>query len=144
MSDANPFVEKLSKPKNTKPLTKASSEVFFKAVILENMGKRIDLKRVDEKDMTSTMKLILKRIEHFKLPINFTVEGMIAVEAIAGGVPGKIVVVMIDCLDRYKDKLVTAKMVGDLYPWGFYNDHIFAEYLDSYIKENKVEWAHIY
>jgi len=87
--------------------------------------------------------VIEKRVTVMKLPISFTLEGYLAIAALCQN-PGQAVVLLVDCLTHYKDKLVTAAHLAELYPWGFYNQKVFENIVVNFMKPKKVEWSEIY
>jgi len=78
--------------------------------------------------MEPAMSIILKRIKAFKLPIEFTATGLLAVECLSGGNPSKLIVILIDCLNEHRGRTdVSLKDLSDMYPFGFYNDETLKE-----------------
>lgn len=126
-------------------LTRARSELFLKAVMLEHAFEDAGTpdKELPEMNEIFGIQVLNKRIEVMKLPIKFTAPAKMAIMAYVDS-PGKIVALIIDCLTAYEGKTVTVKMLVDLYPDGFYTQETFERYVDNEIKTKKHKWAHVY
>jgi hypothetical protein len=140
------FLNKAQSLQFTTPLKEKEAELFAMAVLLEQKtGRTLSADKIEDKEKSIAMDIIFKRIKAFNLPIGFTIPGIIALECLAGGSPGHLVVILIDCLNKYEDKMdVSLKDLSDIYPFGFYNDTVFGDYVDNYIKEKKIKWSFIY
>lgn len=87
-------------------------------------------------------KVVLKRIEYYKLPIKFTTEALLALPLFCDNT-GKIVLFLIECLEKFEHKTVTLKDIcTTMYPLGFYTQEYFEWILDNEIKTFK--YAHLY
>ena len=142
-----PFLEDAAKGVGCEPLQKGPMEEYTWAVALETSGQKVSLEELRDKRIFS-IEVLLKRIEVLNLPIEFNPTGLIAAYAMSNNNPGRIVTLLIDCLTKYEGKTVTACMLADLYPYGFYNEETFAKYVDDYLKNpevrGKVKWGTIY
>lgn len=133
------FVDKAKDPENTVPMSELGTKIFLSSVMYANEAQSL----ADE-DFSLTMAVVKKRIESFKLPIEFDTPALMAVEGLAEGNPGKAVAILIDCLTHYEGGKVTPREIAMLYPWGFYNDSVFVDYVDNYLKPRKVKWSELY
>lgn len=126
------------------PMDQKKSELFVMASMAEALPGSTD--RVGlEKDLDQQffIKVLNARIEGMKLPIKFTPEGKLAILALSE-VVGAAVVILIDCLNAFEGKEVTAGMLADLYPVGFYDEKTFHRYVEDYLKPRKCKWADVY
>ena len=89
------------------------------------------------------IQILNKRIEVFKLPIQFTSSAKMAILAYVDR-PGSLVALLIDCLTAYEGKTVDVNMLVELYPDGFYDEETMIRYIDEYLKPRTVKWAEIY
>jgi hypothetical protein len=78
-----------------------------------------------------------------KLPIEFTKPALFAICCFTD-IPGGAVVFLIDALNQFEGKTVTAAMLGDLYPWGFYTEESLFKYIDGEIKTRTKKWSEVY
>ena len=82
------------------------------------------------------------------LPISFTPEGLIAAYALTENVVGRAIALLIDCLTKWEGQKITASMLADLYPYGFYSEETFSKYVNDYLKNpelrSNIKWAEIY
>ena len=140
----NKFVEDIKNGVGASSMSKEATEVFTMAMIGEFKGKRRMVEDLSESDCTFLMNVIQKRIDIMKIPIKFSVSAMIACEALSEGVVGKMVIILVDCLNEYEGQEITVDKVANLYPFGFYNEEVFTDYVDNYLKPRKVNWAHTY
>jgi len=96
----------------------------------------------------TVIEIILKRLEVLNLPIKFTPGGLIGAFAMTEGNPGRGVTLLIDCLTKHEGKTINASMLADMYPFGFYNEETFTDYVDNYLRNievrNQIKWAEIY
>ena len=125
------------------PMNDSQCRLFLMAAM---MGKNEQQgPAAEEVDKEFLIRVLNTRIEVLKLPITFSLSGKVAVLALCDR-PGYVVALLIDCLNAYEGQEVTASMLADLYPTGFYNEETFARYADDYLKapNKKVKWAEIY
>ncbi len=87
--------------------------------------------------------VIQKRIDVLKLPISFTNYAFATIPCFCN-VVGEAVVLLIDCLNQYENKIVDIEKLCLLYPEGFYDHETFMQYVDDFIKKEKVNWSQIY
>ena len=137
----NPFIEKAKSREFTFPLSQNNTRVLLYTIMTEHL-KREDPVQIFELSPLST--IIRKRIEAFNLPISFRDTGLLALEAIANGNPGRAIVCLIDCLHKFEGEEVTASKMCDLYPYGHYNEETFEDYVDNYLKTRKIKYSEIY
>ena len=127
----------------TRPMSRNASELFLLAVSLDFPEPVEKVEGLEEGDYPLSAMIIKKRVEALKLPISFSISGLLALAALADN-PGKAVVGLCDCLSAFEGQEVTAGKVAGLYPWGFYNDEAFVGIIDGWMKTGKHKWAHIY
>jgi hypothetical protein len=143
------MLKKAQSQQFTTPMSQRASELFFMACMLDaqEMPEKIPVKRIEE-DFSFIMKVVLKRVEVLKLPISFTLGGLAALEALSGGNPGRAMVILMDCLTLHSiedvDGLVTSADLAEMYPFGFYNEDTFCDYIDNEVKTGKALWSQIY
>jgi hypothetical protein len=125
-----------------KPLTDEGMKILAKTMFAEAEGAPVNLKETDP-DYPVLLKILDKRIEVLKLPISFNLYAKIGMLALLDG-PGALVTLLIDALNKFEGKEVTVQMLCDLYPFGFYDDKSFEDYVDNYLKTRKVKWSEIY
>lgn len=123
-----------------KPMDSRQSELFILAAI-ESVSPGVANADKINNDMRS--QIIDKRIEVLKLPIKFTTSAKLAVLALTDN-PGKVVALLVDCLNNFEGQEITSREIAELYPVGFYDDATFERYIDEYLKPRKVKWAEIY
>ena len=140
------FLEKAQSLQFTSPMKPAEAKLFAMAVLLEqSSGRALLADTIDENEKSMAMDVVLKRIKAFDLPIGFTIPGLVALECLAGGNAGSLIVILIDCLNKYEGRMdVSLKDLSDIYPFGFYNDEVFTDYVDNYLKPRKLKWSQIY
>ena len=148
MSVTTPFLDNASKNIGCAPMSEGAAQEYTMAVMLESSGdKAIPLKELRKENIT-VIEIILKRIQVLNLPIEFTPEGLIAAYAMTENVAGRGVALLIDCLTKHEGEVINASMLADMYPYGFYNDVTFTDYVDNYLKNEEVrddiKWAGIY
>jgi hypothetical protein len=88
-------------------------------------------------------RIVRKRIEAMKLPINFTEYAYIAINLLVDR-PGSAIILLIDTLNKYEGQIVTIKMLAELYPMGFYDEASLIKVIDEEIKPRKRKWSEIY
>jgi hypothetical protein len=132
----NPTFEQLSKPR---------AELFMKATLLEMSWEEEGTPNKDLPELSEILgiQILDKRIDVMKLPIKFTAPGKMAALAYVDS-PGKMIVLLIDCLTAYEGQTVGVAKLVSLYPDGFYTQECFEKYVDELIKPKKIKWAEIY
>lgn len=131
----NPTYQKLQSP--------IQGKMLLAAVMADGHplpGDEDDLKSLDGEFF---IQILNKRIEVYKLPISFTPAAKLAVMSLVDRA-GSVVALLIDCLNAYEGKAVTAGMLTDLYSEGFYDEDTLMRYVDGYLKTRKVKWSEIY
>jgi hypothetical protein len=143
-----PFLEDARTGKGCSRMSDGAAKEYVMAVMLESQGeKALTMEQLREENVFA-VEVIMKRIEAYGLPISFTPEGLIGAYALSENIPGRVVVLLIDCLTKFEGQTVTASMLADLYPFGFYSEETFTRYVDKYLKDKdmrpRVRWACIY
>ena len=144
----NPF-EKWSRKtgQHFKPMTEDGTKLFAEALMVEmslyKQGRDAFEFNIPKEERSMAMEILLKRIEALKLPIKFSPLAMCAMEALVDN-PGKVVVTLIDCLVKYPNEVVDVSKLTEVYPWGFYSDKAFDDYVDNYLKPKKSMWSSLY
>jgi hypothetical protein len=141
------FSAKLQFPENAEPMPEDVLEIFTIAATVEAAFKRHkrEIPSIEEGEGPSVRSLVEKRIKAFDLPIGFTPTGIIAIECLSGGNPGRVVVILIDCLNKFRPRRdVGLEDISKIYPHGFYKKEALKDYVDNYIKPRKIEWSSIY
>lgn len=124
----------------SRPLSEEQSKLFLACLMSELEGVSLNL---PEAEWPFLSQIVRKRIEVMKLPIKFTGQALMAINALTG-VPGGAVVVLIDALTRHEGETVTMDKLSELYPFGFYDEDAFADYVDNHLKPHRVKWAEVY
>jgi len=120
-------------------MTEEQTEMLMKVLFT----KEKDINIPDD-NIPFVLQILDKRIKAAKLPIKFSVKGKFAAMVLSSGNPGRIVTILIDCLTEYEGQTVTDEMICNIYPWGFYNNNSFFEYVEKYLKPRRVKWSQIY
>lgn len=90
-------------------------------------------------------KLIKKRLEVIKKPIEMTPRAIGALAVLTNGVPGRLVMSIIDALNNpTKDNKWDLQDICNLYPNGFYSDKTFENIVDNYLKTKELPNSDIY
>jgi hypothetical protein len=123
-------------------MSPSSAELFVAAVLIEQTKSE---DRIAEEDVSQPqlIRILEKRLSVFKLPIVFTPSAKMAALALAP-IAGAMVVLLIDCLNAFEGKTVTATMLAELYPIGFYDDATLHRYVEDFMKPRRVKWADVY
>lgn len=124
-----------------KQMTKESSELFLKCILMEQSGKKNIL--TDEDRLPFFSQIVKKRIEVLKLPVEFTEIAIIALNCLVSN-PGEAVVLLIDALNKFEGGVVNVSSLVEMYPFGFYDERSFDKYVDDLVKNKKIKWAEIY
>jgi len=143
-----PFLDNAQKNIGCAPMSEGASQEYVMAVMMETAGdKAIPMDEL-RKERIHVIEIVLKRIEVLGLPITFTPEGLVAAYAMTENNPGRAVIMLIDCLTKHEGGTVTASMLADLYPYGFYSEETVIDYVDNYLKNpetrSQIKWAEIY
>lgn len=135
------YLEKIKEKQYAEPLSKDYKGVLMRALTLKT---ELEPRHISPQERTKVMRVVIKLSDMWKMPIEFTLDGHIALEAICGGDTKKATVALIDVVNSYKNEVVTAKKICALYPHGFYKDAVFCSYVDNVIKRRKVSWSFIF
>lgn len=126
----------------TEPLEKEYSGVLTTLLLQVNITKSDDMP--GDKELPFTSKVVKKRIEVMKLPIEFTDAALLSIDIFTQGNPGRAVVFLIDALTKFENGIVSLNDVCEkLYPMGFYTEEALEEYIDG-CKDRKYKWSEIY
>lgn len=143
-----PFLEEASSGKGCSRMSDGAAQEYTMAVMLESTGETVMTLDQLREENVFVIEILLRRIEALCLPIKFTPEGLIGAYALSENIPGRAIVLLMDCLTKYEGMTVTASMLADLYPFGFYSEETMTKYVDGYIKDKdmrqRVRWACIY
>lgn len=148
-ADENDIITKFSNYRESSEfcdgLDEDQTEIFMMALYSE-VSEEIEMPESGKKEIEKlfTSQIVLNRISHFKLPIEFTHQALICIMSLSRGIPGRAITIIIDALYKHKGQLVFAKDLAELYPMGFYKEEIFGEYVDNVLKPKKIKWAKIY
>jgi len=142
-----PFLKEAQKGKGCSPMSDGAITDYAHAVGLETSGCAPSMDELRDVKVL-IIEIILKRIEVLSLPIKFTTTGLLGAYAFTENNPGKAMILLIDCLTIYEGKTITAEMLADIYPFGFYSEDTTNSYVDDYFKNLEVrpyvKWAEIY
>lgn len=142
-----PFLEEAKKGKGCSPMSEGATQEYCMAVMMETGGHAIPLEELREQNIF-VIEVILKRIEVMGLPIEFSPAALVGAYAMTENNVGRGMALLIDCLTEHEGKTMTASMLADMYPYGFYSEETFTSYVDDYLKnpemKPKVKWAEIY
>ena len=105
---------------------------------------------IKEEEVPFGIGLVLKRIDAMKLPISFTLGGILTFGIIPDRAAAA-VIMLIDLLEEYKGKTVTVEDVFTAYPYGFYKEESMLARADA-IKadcaldpaDRKMEFSYVY
>lgn len=125
------------------PLTETGSKILLSAIIGEEGKAPMSEEQRKYLNNMFLVQVLKKRLEVFKLPIEFSDDTILAMLAFVDR-PGTMMVLLIDCLNAYEGKKVTVAMLVDLYPTGFYDEATFGRYIDDFLKTRKVKWSEVY
>jgi hypothetical protein len=124
-----------------KAMTDKETIFFIAGTLLEVRPAPVEQVKFLEEEFL--IKILLKRIEVFKLPISFDTSGKMALLSFVDR-PGAVVALLIDCLNAYEGQVINAEKLAGLYPTGFYDEDTLSRYIDSYLKPKKVKWSELY
>ena len=125
---------------NHKPLSHEDAKSLFQFMMLEK--DNVEVPDEDLKDFFLAQ-IVKSRIDGMKLPVKYTNLGLVAINCFAHN-PGQAVALLIDFLTRYENETITVDKLCKLYPFGFYTDEAFTDYVDNRLKTKSVKWAEIY
>lgn len=125
--------------KNFKELDKEQAKYYLNCVYVESSNLKLEAEPTD-----FCSRLIKSRIQNLHLPIKFTDIALFAAISLHECNPGKAITILIDCLCKYKDDEVTVAKLTEVFPWGFYDEVTFTDYVDNYLKPKKTLWSEIY
>lgn len=95
-----------------------------------------------EDNLSFNARVVFRRICSMDLPIAFTLDAYKLIDQLCDE-PGRAVVLLIDCLQRYEGRTVGAEMIAALYPEGFYRENGFRVKVEM-LRARKVPWANVY
>jgi len=131
--------------KNTTRMTMEGTSFYLSCTMAELARKKDNREPpvLKDEELPFLSAIVKKRIEAMKLPISFSPEALIALNALCDR-PGSAVLFLIDCLNEYKDQEVGMSELAELYPWGFYKEDVMIEIIDNFMKPRKHPWSEIY
>jgi len=100
--------------------------------------------QIPDSEMPFAIQILDKRVSVMNLPIKFTLKGKLAMWVLTDGNPGRMMTALIDCLTNHEGQEITAEIICELYPVGFYSENSLMDYVDNYIKTRQVKWSQIY
>lgn len=124
----------------SRPLSEEQAKLFLGCLISESRGVGMAL---SEAEWLFLSQIVRKRIEVMKLPIKFTDQALLAINALTD-IPGGAVVIIVDALTRHEGETITVDKLAELYPFGFYDEGTFTDYVDNHLKPHRVKWAEVY
>ena len=124
----------------SQPMSEMQTKLLLACLLSEMEGKEIETD-----DFPILAQIVKKRIEVCELPIKLTSNALVSVTAFCSS-PSEAIVLLIDALNTFsKNEIITVhKLSEQLYPFGFYTEKSFEDYIDNYIKLGKVKWSEIY
>lgn len=138
MEETKPTAKELGFHPSYKKMDKEQSMMFLQVMMGSPKGE------IPDEEAPFILKVLRSRIAALNLPIKFSVKGEVIAMILSDGIPGRMMALLIDCLTRFEGQEVTEEELVDIYPWGFYSDESFADYIDNYIKPRKCKWSDIY
>ena len=118
------------------PLTGEQMEMMLQATMMDlsegekPVTKEDLLKSFSESEIPFPMGVVLKRIEGMKLPISFSLGGLLMTAVLPDRVGG-VVIMLIDLLSEYEGQVVTVRKIAERYPFGFYSEEALIERIDA-------------
>ena len=95
-----------------------------------------------EENLSFNARVVFRRICSLDLPIAFTLDAYKLIDQLCDE-PGRAVVLLIDCLQRYEGRTVDAEMIAALYPEGFYRENGFRVMVEM-LRAGEVRWGKVY
>jgi hypothetical protein len=122
------------------PLSRQDAETLLQLGMLERQGYV-----VPDEDLENFLlaQIVKRRIDVMNLPVKYTNLGLAAIGCFAHN-PGQAVALLVDFLTKYENGTITVENLCELYPFGFYNEDSFTDYVDNKLKTRSVKWAEIY
>jgi hypothetical protein len=124
-----------------KPLNDDQADFLFKLLSVKDDESKFKFKGDNEIPFLSD--IVRRRINVMKLPIIFTDLALLAVNCFVDR-PGSAVLLLIDALDKYENKVVTVSDLCMLYPDGFYTNEKLIDIIDNELKNKTRKWSEIY
>lgn len=125
---------------NYEQLSVDDAKSLLQFMTLENSGVEVPDEDINEFLLAQILK---KRIDVMKLPVKYTNLGLIAANCFAHN-PGQAVALLVDFLTKFEGETITVNKLCELYPFGFYTEEAFTDYVDNRLKTRSVKWAEIY
>jgi len=97
---------------------------------------------VTEENLSFNARVVLRRISSLNLPIAFTLDAYKLIDQLCHE-PGRAVVLLIDCLQRYEGRTVDAERIAAMYPNGFHRADVFRVMVEM-LRAGEVKWAEVY
>ena len=118
-------------------------ELYVHLTLLEIQEEQIKVSE-KEKEEIAGGGIIRANLRIRNLPISFTENAIMSIVLLTQGVPGKQIVALVDLLTEYEGKEITMRTLSEMYPYGMYKEEVFMDYIDNYLKPNKVKWSELY
>ena len=139
----SPYITPTGIELKTQNMTPEKAVFMFDCIALAHQYKDFTIVDKIEAELPWPALAVRKRIEVMKLPISFTSTALFSFAAFTGVVGGYITI-LIDCLNKFEDKIVTLDDLIDLYPNGWYTEESFGYYVDNHLKKKTFKWAEVY
>jgi hypothetical protein len=128
------------------PMTRMQSELFIKFCLSEFREKapidRDGMSKLGIEMLPVGINVLLRRLEVMKLPIKLTM-GAYVIMSVYPKVIGGTVVMLVDMLENYKDKLVGVEEIAETYPYGFYNETALVKRIE-FLKGGTHAYSYVY
>ena len=126
----------------------ASARLFIQLSMMEaTEGASVcsfeEIKNVFGSEMPFPIGVVVKRVEALKLPIQFTKAAWIAFSIFPDRVGG-VVLMLIDLLNEYEDKLVSFADIIEMYPYGFYTEKAMMDRIENHVKKGEFKYSFVY
>lgn len=125
------------------PTYQRMNEDQSKIFVVGTLQEAQEDKEMPEVKASFLIQVLLKRVEVLALPISFTNGALTCILALVDR-PGALVILLIDCLNAYEGKRVSAADLADLYPFGFYDMKTLQRYIDTMKGGSGIKWAQLY
>lgn len=118
-----------------KPLTDEQTKMVLSILLALKSDRQNVCKEIAEVFTDDFIaKVICKRINVLNLP-KLTPDAILFISLLAEGNPGKSVLMLIETLEKAEELKISdiniEFIMTDVYPWGFYQDDIFAQEFDQ-------------
>lgn len=136
--------------KDSCEMNKVQAELFIKSAMVDiadnsavDMNIITNNMHVSESECPMGMRMIFKRISAMNLPIKLTYGAVMCFD-IFPNQAGGVIVMLIDALQNFENKLVTAKDIASIYPDGFYTPKALTERIESFSSDTSINYREVY